>query len=49
VFSPENMSAISNILPSDTARNSDISPAETFQISNLDSSVDECMDQTAPW
>jgi len=48
VFSPENMSLSVSELQSDILRNTDAPPVETFHVSSLDSSGDECVDETAP-
>lgn len=46
VFSPDNVSAVQNEVDSDSARDSRPLPVERFYVSNLDSSVDDSMDQT---
>jgi len=48
VFSPDNVSIVQND-DSDTMKNTQSPPVERLHMSNLDSSVDESMDQTEPW
>jgi len=49
VFTPENVSSSQNEVHSDTVNDTDAPPIGSFNISNLDSSTDEPMDETEPW